>query len=659
MKKLVILVFLYTLPLFVNAQTPANEKTTENLLLQLNTAGSDSARAMLSFELAELYLGKDSLKADRYLKNGLQFSKNTGIPAAAYYYYAGRIIEATDLDKAMALYLKADTLLQPFKTPQALSFRAKAWYLYGAGEQKKDNPKGFADILLNKAIPLAQQAGDNTMAGKNLLAVAMVFKNAGEFAKADTYIKSAFNTLKLPGVPTHELITAYTTVAENYSLSGKAAEARQALDSAAKLLPAYPDSEFYLDYYAAEGMNFTVMGKFDEALESLDKGIAMAGKMGKAYDMQRMQLQQFYAYYNARQFTKARNILLLLSEKPEMMMLATNRLQVYYGLALTYEELKDYQPGYTWMKKYAELNDSLSKSQLTNDVHALEIRYRNAEKQKEIEALKAKNIQESLSASNSRLVSGLFGSISMFLVLLLTTGYIIFRNRRKLHEQKELSYRQHLHEIEQEQQLRFSQAIMQGEEQERRRLARDLHDGLGGMIAGARINLSAHMKSSDVQVAAPLEKITQQLDKSVTELRRIAHNMMPATLLEQSLEAAINDLCESMMNDHTRITFQAIHLSDHPLAEDIQLHIYRIIQELLNNAVRHGNAKNIMLQCSIDEGKCFITAEDDGKGFDITNGSKGIGLNNIRNRVGFMKGNIDIDSRINQGTTVNIELNVQ
>ncbi|SHL21801.1 Histidine kinase-, DNA gyrase B-, and HSP90-like ATPase [Chitinophaga jiangningensis] len=659
MKKLVILVFLYTLPLFVNAQTTANEKSTESLLLQLNTAGTDSARAMLSFELAELYLGKDSLKTDRYLKNGLQFSKNTGIPAAVYFYYAGRVIEGADLDQAMALYLKTDTLLQPYKTPQALSFRAKAWYLYGAGEQKKDNPKGFADILLNKAIPLAQQAGDNTMAGKNLLAVAMVFKNAGEFDKADTYIKSAFNTLKLPGVPTHELITAYTTVAENYSLSGKAAEARQALDSAAKLLPAYPDSEFYLDYYAAEGMNYTVMGKFEDALASLEKGISMAAKMGKAYDMQRMQLQQFYAYYNARQFTKAKNVLLLLSEKPEMMMLATNRLQVFYGLALTYEELKDFGPGYTWMKKYAELNDSLSKSQLTNDVHALEIRYRNAEKQKEIEALKAKNIQESLSASNSRLVSGLFGSISMFLVLLLTAGYIIFRNRRKLHEQKELSYRQHLHEIAQEQQLRFSQAIMQGEEQERRRLARDLHDGLGGMIAGARINLSAHMKSGEIPTAAPLEKITQQLDKSVTELRRIAHNMMPATLLEQSLEAAINDLCESMMNDHTRITFQAIHLSDHTLAEDVQLHIYRIIQELLNNAVRHGKAKNIMLQVSIDEGKCYITAEDDGKGFDITNSSKGIGLNNIRNRVGFMKGNIDIDSRINQGTTVNIELNVQ
>lgn len=659
MKKLAILVFLYSLPLFVNAQAPANENSSESLLLQLNTAGTDSARAMLSFELADLWKEKDSLKADRYLKNGLQYSKHTGIPAAVYYYYAGRIAEPTDLDKAMSSYLKTDTLLQPYTSQLALSFRAKAWYLYGAGLQKKDDPKGFANILLNKAIPLAQQAGDNTMAGKNLLAVALVFKNAGEFDKADTYLQSAYTSLKKPGVPTHELITAYTTVAENYSLSGKAAEARQALDSAAKLLPAYPESDFYLDYYAAEGLNYTVMGKINEALASLDKGIKMATKMGKAYDTQRMQLQQFYAYYNSRQFTKAKNVLLPLSEKPEMMMLATNRLQVYYGLALTFEELKDFQPGYAWMKKYAELNDSLSKSQLANDVHALEIRYRNAEKQKEIEALKAKNIQESLSASNSRLVSGLFASISLFLVLLLTAGYIIFRNRRKLHAQKELSYRQHLHEIEQEQQLRYSQAILQGEEQERRRLARDLHDGLGGMIAGARINLSAHIKSGQTPETAPLEKITQQLDKSVTELRRIAHNMMPATLLEQSLEAAINDLCESMMNNHTRITFQAIHLSDHPLPEDTQLHIYRIIQELLTNAVRHGKAKNIMLQCSIHDGKCFITAEDDGQGFDITNNSKGIGLNNIHNRVGFMKGNIDIDSRINQGTTVNIELNVQ
>jgi two-component system NarL family sensor kinase len=312
------------------------------------------------------------------------------------------------------------------------------------------------------------------------------------------------------------------------------------------------------------------------------------------------------------------------------------------------------------MKRYSELNDSVSKSQLKNDVHALEIKYRDAEKQKEINALKAQRVQESLAAKNARLMNWLLGSASLFLLVVLVFALMIYRGNKKLLAQKELSYQQHLNEMEQEQQLKFSQAVLQGEEQERRRLARDLHDGLGGMLAGAKINLSAQIEDTFSQnQRTELEKITLQLDHSVTELRRIAHNMMPVNLLKFGLTTALKDLCESLMSDNTHIDFQALGIED-SLREEVQLHIYRIVQELLSNAVRHAHAGNIILQCSQNDHLFFITQEDNGKGFDLATASnaKGIGLSNIKNRVGFLKGKIDIDSVPNEGTTINIELHV-
>ncbi len=662
MRRLSFLIFLVTATSWCSGQAPPlNEKAlTDSLENVLQRTTSDSIRARAHYSLSEYWAVNDSLKSSQHLEKGKQYSGKNSFLQALYYYYEANMLKKSAPDRSQSAFLKADTLLSRFNTSEAYSFRSKAWYDYGAIAQRKDDYKAFADVLLNKAIPLAQQAGDQTVVGKDYLAVGIVFKNAGQFDKAETYCLKAIETFKNAHSPTHELVTAYHTIAENYSLSAQNAKAKPALDSAWKLLAPFPESEYLLDHYAAEGMYYTLEGKFKEALASLDKGIQLARKKGLRYEEQRLQMQQFYAYFNDNNFVKAKEMATLLMQQNETMKLVTNRLQLFYGMALTCENLRQMAPAYTWMKRYSELSDSLTKAQLTNDVHALEIKFRNAEKQKEIDALKAKSIQDALHTKNARLVNSLLGAAIVILLVVLLFAVFVYRSKQKLAAQKELSYRQHLHEIEQQQQLQFSQAVLQGEEQERRRLARDLHDGLGGMLAGAKINLSAQIEDTYSQdQRAELEKITLQLDHSVTELRRIAHNMMPVNLLKFGLKTALKDLCESLMNDATRIDFQDLGIED-TLREEVQIHIYRIVQELLSNAIRHAQATNIILQCSQNDHIFFITQEDNGKGFDTqaAGKEKGIGLSNIRNRVGFLKGKIDIDSAANEGTTINIELHV-
>lgn len=151
-----------------------------------------------------------------------------------------------------------------------------------------------------------------------------------------------------------------------------------------------------------------------------------------------------------------------------------------------------------------------------------------------------------------------------------------------------------------------------------------------------------------------------QLDRSVGELRRIAHNLMPATLLRYGLETSLKELCESLMSKQLTIDLQCIDIQ-RDLPQKEQLFIYRIVQELLSNAIKHANAKNIMLQCSQDHTIFLITIEDDGIGFDIEQAdlSKGIGIANIRSRVAYLNGTIEfMKKEPRSGSTINIELYV-
>jgi signal transduction histidine kinase len=149
------------------------------------------------------------------------------------------------------------------------------------------------------------------------------------------------------------------------------------------------------------------------------------------------------------------------------------------------------------------------------------------------------------------------------------------------------------------------------------------------------------------------------LDTGIQELRRIAHNMMPENLVKFGLVKALEDYCQSIAaTDVLKINFSALQMENYTANINLDITIYRIIQELINNTIKHANATEIIVQLFKEDNKLNITVEDNGKGFDVKNinNFKGAGWTNIINRVNYLKGKTDVVSNEKEGTSVNIEI---
>ncbi|HMH22814.1 MAG TPA: sensor histidine kinase [Puia sp.] len=301
------------------------------------------------------------------------------------------------------------------------------------------------------------------------------------------------------------------------------------------------------------------------------------------------------------------------------------------------------------------LNDSVLTETNIKQANTLAAIYENDKKEKAITQLEIDKKTESADVRQKALLNTIFLITILGLLLLGTISYLYFKNRRQIQQQR-------IAELEKEKQLMGIEAMLKGQEEERSRLARDLHDGLSGMLSGVKISFS-NMRENlvmDSANATVFERSLGRLDNTISELRKVAHNLMPEALVRFGLKSAVQDFCESMqLSGNTKIICEQFG-SDRKTGSIADINIYRIIQELVNNALVHGKAAQILVQLTKTADKVLITVEDDGRGFDLhpLQRSPGIGLTNIRSRVNYFNGKMDIESKKGEGTIINIELMV-
>ncbi|MEI3791019.1 MULTISPECIES: tetratricopeptide repeat-containing sensor histidine kinase [unclassified Chryseobacterium] len=246
--------------------------------------------------------------------------------------------------------------------------------------------------------------------------------------------------------------------------------------------------------------------------------------------------------------------------------------------------------------------------------------------------------------------------IFIFIVLIVLLLYA-YKQRAKSMKQRDELHALAMEKEKQNSKISTLTALLEGQEQERGRLARDLHDGLGGLLSGTKLQLSSLDLHQSENIEDGISKSINQIDGAVEELRRVAHNLMPDLLMKYGLEAAIQEFATRMSNSALDIHTEFINYSN-SIPEDKQLILYRIIQELVNNAIKHADTSEIIIQISEEENVLHLTVEDNGKGFDPASLDvrKTAGFHNIESRVQFLKGTMNITSELNIGTSIELQI---
>ncbi|MDH6252921.1 two-component system NarL family sensor kinase [Chryseobacterium sp. H1D6B] len=635
---------------------PLNEKPYEDSLQNvINHNINNSSKADAYFLLSNYYRNTDSVLSKKYLESGRILGKNTSFTTAKYYYYEGQYNLDRNKNKAASSYQKAIQALSKFKTEESDIFQALAWFNYGVTQKNKEGYPFLVKIILEKSIPLIQKYENSRHLGFMYSQLAIVLTYNAEFQKADIYNNKAINILEKNAPRSSELFFAYLNMASNFYYQAKGSIGKKYLDKAEKLIRPFPNSSSNAMYYYNSALYLITKQKNAEALPVIEKGLFFAEKFNMNLLAQMFYLNKYDILRKLKKYTEAKNLLEHILAEKTLIIDANNRKTIYLQLSSLNEEMGNTKDALGWERKYSKLNDSLNSENVKLEINTLETKFNTAEKERKIANLNTEKAQKELDINKKNQYLWLLGFASIFFLVLLV--FIFFYNK-KLNRQRKINIQQKLKELQQKEELKITKAVLESEERERERIARDLHDGLGGMLAGVKINLSTWSSTHlDHNGNQDFNKILNKLDNSVSELRHVARNLMPESLLNFGLETALRDLCEFYTRKDLDIDLQTLNIGkDLPLS--VQINIYRIIQELLANAVKHSQAANILLQCSQSDENFFITIEDNGKGFKENSDKqhKSMGLDNLRNRVDYLKGNMEINSD-QDGTTITIELN--
>jgi len=544
-------------------------------------------------------------------------------------------------------------------------------------------------IHLNKALDLATKTGNNLLKAQVYGAKANLYNVTGDYPKAlELYIK-ALPIFEKEGRKDRVRVILGNIGALNNSMQNFD-EAEKYFNQSLKLSEELGDKAGIAQAYDGLNRIFIHRKDYDKALEYAHKAADISKQIGnKQEEAIAIQGIAWVYYEHYKDYKKAEEFALkglMLAEELEFpadiaamlntlsniyfhqaryreceetalkaIAIDTSDMNIFSNLAANVVRagihLGDTKQALYYFDRYRQIFNIQSNKEYQQALMDMQVKYETEKKQKEILKLSAEKRERNI------LIYSLLG----FFLIISGLGFSIYNNVRKnkiIVEQQLLVKEKQLAELEKERQLIATKSVLKGEESERSRMARDLHDGLGGMLSGVKINLSA-MKGNSIitsENAQAFDHAIKLLDTSISELRRVAHNLMPETLNHYGLKTALNDFIAEMNNNPATVLTFNFFGADIRFESQLELTAFRIAQELVNNALKHSGSAKINIQLIADVDRICIQVVDDGKGFDTSSKSRdGKGLVSIHDRVAANNGSFEIESAPGKGTEATVE----
>lgn len=327
----------------------------------------------------------------------------------------------------------------------------------------------------------------------------------------------------------------------------------------------------------------------------------------------------------------------------------------YAGKADVYYSIGEYQKAFDHLSIHLRQEDTLLNEESAKSIAELRTKYETVEKEKALAEEKEKSallekdkISAELESVNRRnWIVVLFALIIVGSLLFLT---IVQRNKRKAQSEKDAAII--------EERDKGALAVFAAQEEERKRISKDLHDGVGQQLSGLKMafqKLANDAKDLDPEMATQTQKLSTILSESADEVRSISHQMMPKALIELGLIHALEDMLKKSLGIN-RINYEFEHFGIvERLEEKIEISVYRVAQELINNIVKHSESTHVSLQLFKNGGKLVFIVEDNGKGIKNTEGS-GHGLLNMKSRINSLNGELNLEPSPSSGTLATIRI---
>jgi signal transduction histidine kinase len=326
----------------------------------------------------------------------------------------------------------------------------------------------------------------------------------------------------------------------------------------------------------------------------------------------------------------------------------------YKYLSVILEENGDYKNALANYKLSKELNDSIINEKKLEIIFDMESKYEKKKDEAEILRLSNENAVKEIQNSDLKIQL-----ITVFSIVVLLAGIMLFI--RLKNKKDKIITEQRIQQLEEEQKLLAAQSVIVGQENERKRIAQELHDGIGVLLSTASIHFSnVEETSTDEKTTQLLNKANKLLKQAGGEVRKISHDMMPGVLSKFGLQEALEDIFETVEDAGSIEADYDIKLEDERLDENTEMILYRIVQEILNNTLKHAHATQIHFTLKKEANELIIHYNDNGKGFDQNKvqGAKSLGLSGIKSRIDFLKGNMKFTSTPGKGVHYEIRIPV-
>ena len=511
-----------------------------------------------------------------------------------------------------------------------------------------------------KGVQIAEQSADSTVIKiipKLYSNISRGLREQKQFLKANEY---AIKALKYTNYPDEKRfrISMLLDITDSYLKLDQMKEAGDYMLMAVKENDLYNSIPLDINTYNTQGFYYSKLRKHDLAIKAFLNSYKLCDSTKNNNLKSEVANNVALSYINIEQYSKALPYALIgneISMRLKQFRIAANS---FAALRTIYAGLGDYKLAFKYAEKFKSYSDSTINESTQKEIVSLEKKYESEKKEKEIADLTIANTAKELDVIKRNRFLLIGGITASLLLIILGLFYRNSKQKQLLSTKENIHNQEQIKFLQKQQQVVSLQSMVNGQETERSRIAKDLHDGLGGLFSTIKMYFSTlQHEQESLNQNELFTKSYKLIDTASDEVRRIAHNMMPEGLMKLGLIPALEDMCSNISAaKQLQVKLQSYGMEKRVNAST-EIMLYRIIQELLNNIIKHAQATKVIVQFNREEDRLAVTVEDNGRGFNLkeSDGKKHKGLETIKSRVSYLNGKISIDSENEVGTTILME----